>query len=147
MEHNMDFENDFMNIGEQPLINNDRKPHGKKHQAFLKDLIAHRNQLKEFYRIRPKEETIENESPSQQNLKLIKSFLDWKRYNTEERQNELVNEILTNWKVSFEPLNNYGNSRLNDALINLLENVVAPRINADDKYFFNYKVVDAKGYN
>lgn len=150
----MDFENDFMNIGEQPLINHDRRPHGKKHQAFLNDLITHRNQLKEFYRIRTKEEANENESASKQNRKLIKSFLDWKRYNTEEKQNELVNEIIntitdspTNWRVNFEPLNNYGKQRLNNDLVHILQNVVAPRINADDKYFFNYKVSDDKGYN
>ena len=88
-----------------------------------------------------------DESIKEQNAKRIKSFREWFDVNNNEVQDKLVNDIIeaieTNplhWVVNFESLNRYGRKKLNDLLIDSLENTVAPRINADDKYIFDYCV-------
>ena len=158
MEHQtdnlIDSSIDIMNIGEQPLINHDRRPHGKTHEAFLQDIVEHRNKLKEFHMRMNKSKLPEFDTPAEQNLFTIKSYKDWLQYNSLEEQDELINDIINTikdspmqWRVNFESLTNYGRAKLQDALIDLLQNIVAPQINARDKYYFNYRVSDDKGTN
>lgn len=85
-----------------------------------------------------------------QNAKRIKSFREWFNVYKDEVQDNLVNDIIeaieTNplhLVVNFESLNRYGRKKLNDLLIDLLENAVAPCINADDKYIFDYCVSES----
>lgn len=51
------------------------------------------------------------------------------------------------WRVNFESLTNYGRAKLQYTLIDLLQNIVEPQINASDKYYFNYRISDYKGTN
>ena len=158
MEHQtdnlIDSSIDIMNIGEQPLINHDRRPHGKTHEAFLQDIVEHRNKLKEFHMRMNKSKLPEFDTPAEQNLFTIKSYKDWLQYNSLEEQDELINDIintikdsLMQWRVNFESLTNYGRAKLQYTLIDLLQNIVEPHINARDKYYFNYRVSDDKGTN
>ena len=78
MEHQtdnlIDSSIDIMNIGEQPLINHDRRPHGKTHEAFLHDIVDHRNKLKEFHSRMNKSKLPKFDTPAEQNLFTIKSY-------------------------------------------------------------------------
>ena len=120
----------------------------KKDDSLMDSIKKQHRYLNEFWR---NDDTIySDDSFKEQNAKRLMSFKEWIDANNDEAQDKLVKDIIdaietvpTHWVVNFESLNKYGKEKLNDLLIDTLENTVAPQINADDKYIFDYCVSES----
>ncbi|KAK8881264.1 hypothetical protein M9Y10_003998 [Tritrichomonas musculus] len=86
-------------------------------------------------------EFVSDLNPRELNRERLISFEEWKSYNNNDKQDELIEEIIerielspTNWEINFEKLNEYGRKKLTPLLIDSLENTVGRSLNASKKY-------------
>ncbi|KAK8899317.1 hypothetical protein M9Y10_001630 [Tritrichomonas musculus] len=144
--------NDLMNIGYQDEIKHMKIPHVPKHMKPLQRYDLHK-QFTDFNKSIVNKQLEANEFVSDLNSRELNrerliSFEEWKSYNNNDKQDELIEEIIerielspTNWEINFEKLNEYGRKKLTPLLIDSLENTMGRSLNASKKYVFRYTVI------
>ncbi|KAK8881897.1 hypothetical protein M9Y10_044534 [Tritrichomonas musculus] len=150
--------NDLMNIGYQDEIKHMKIPHVPKHMKPLQRYDLHK-QFTDFNKSIVNKQLEANEfvsdlNPRELNRERLISFEEWKSYNNNDKQDELIEEIIerielspTNWEINFEKLNEYGRKKSTPFLIDSLENTVGRSLNASKKYDFRYTVITRNNKN
>lgn len=121
----------------------------KTKQILIKELPRHANEWREFNRSEHASDLFLDDllrdelDPQTQNILRIKSYNEWKALYSEERQEKIIDKITDrilksplDWYIDFDGLNNYGKEKLSVLLIDILENYIAPKLKATDKYIF-----------
>ena len=111
----------------------------KQFTDFNKSIVNRQLEANEF---------VSDLNPRELNRERLISFEEWKSYNNNDKQDELIEEIIerielspTNWEINFEKLNEYGRKKITPLLIDSLENTVGRSLNASKKYVFRYTVI------
>ena len=125
----------------------------EQNKELLKQLPNHQKSLKKFYK-EHKPTDAETNAIIDEDYKLfnrerMRSYQEFLLFENQDKakQDEIINKIIkhirknpTDWYIDFRLLNTYGKSKIVEPLIDVLENVVAKAIDADELFKFSYLI-------